>query len=61
MSEKENPVCIYCNSKKVIPIFYGYPTSKDYQEYEKGNLKFGETLVFGPKPNWHCKKCGRSF
>ena len=61
MMEKENPVCNYCSSKKVIPIFYRYPTSKDYQEYEKGNLKFGENIFLGPRPKWHCKKCGKSF
>ena len=61
MNEKVNPKCSYCNSKDVIPIFYGYPTSKDYQEYERGNLKFGESIILGPKPSWHCKKCGKSF
>ncbi|KYC51470.1 MAG: hypothetical protein APG12_00134 [Candidatus Methanofastidiosum methylothiophilum] len=61
MDQKESPLCSYCNSKKVIPIFYGYPTSRDYQEYERGNLKFGESIILGPKPDWHCKKCDKSF
>jgi hypothetical protein len=61
MAEKEVPLCIYCNSNRVIPIFYGYPTSKDYQEYEKENLIFGQSITLGPKYNWYCKKCGKSF
>lgn len=61
MIEKENPKCYSCESKSVIPIFYGYPTTRDYAEYERGNLRFGETIIFGQKPKWYCKKCENKF
>ncbi len=61
MDNKERPKCSYCNSDKVIPIVYGYPTSKDFQEYERGEIKLGGCISSGLKPNWHCNNCDRSF
>ncbi|KYC46492.1 MAG: hypothetical protein AMQ74_01810 [Candidatus Methanofastidiosum methylothiophilum] len=62
MDKKEHPKCINCNSNShVIPIVYGYPTSKDFQDYERGDLKLGGIITSGQQFKWFCKKCDRNF
>ncbi len=58
--KKEIQKCGKCGSEKVVPIFYGYPTSKEYNEYEKGEIELGG-LTSGLRPKWHCKKCKNRF
>ncbi|MCX7845323.1 MAG: hypothetical protein N2312_01785 [Dictyoglomaceae bacterium] len=55
--KRKTPICPQCGSKNVIPIVYGYPSYKLWEEEEKGNLKLGGCEIDSNNPEWHCKDC----
>ncbi|HNZ87424.1 MAG TPA: hypothetical protein PKK55_02750 [Methanofastidiosum sp.] len=58
--KKDTLKCEKCGSKKVVPIFYGYPTTKEFNEYERGEIELGG-LTSDLTRKWHCKKCKNRF
>lgn len=52
-------ICPNCKSNNIIPIVYGYPTLKTWEEAEKGKLKLGgcEILIGCEQPDLYCKEC----
>ncbi|MCK9591522.1 MAG: hypothetical protein M0Q91_05890 [Methanoregula sp.] len=50
--------CPKCKSKNdVIPIQYGYPSVRMFEERESGKIELGGCIVAPENPNWYCKKC----
>ncbi len=46
-------VCPYCQSTKVVPILYGYPSP--YSSADAEGVVLGGCLVLPEK--WHCSNC----
>lgn len=56
--------CPKCNSKKVIPILYGYPTREMFEDSDNDKCILGGCCIqFDEEAkdslnNFHCKDCG---
>lgn len=60
MKEKNN-TCPKCNSKKIVPIFYGMPGT-DLVEQKKGEELMRFSFIFSPdNPEWYCNNCGHEW
>ena len=59
---KHTPVCPVCNqSDMVIPIVYGFPGEKLFEESKKGLVKLGGCCVDDCNPEWYCKRDNEGF
>ena len=52
---KKEKKCPKCNSRNIVPITYGYPSSKGIKESEEGNIILGGCCV--EDKNDYCKDC----
>lgn len=55
--DKKSPVCPRCKSKNVIPIFYGYPSTRMMKRAEQGEILLGGCNVLKDSPELFCKDC----
>jgi 4-hydroxy-3-methylbut-2-en-1-yl diphosphate synthase IspG/GcpE len=54
--------CPMCGKEdQVIPIQYGEPTAKAYEEEREGQLILGGCIVTGVSPDWYCKRDDLEF
>lgn len=54
--------CPHCHRRnEVIPIKYGFATSKIVKQAEHGELVLGGCMITGCEPWWHCKRCRKNF
>ena len=54
--------CPICNrTDEIIPIAYGYPTSKSLKQAEKGKIMLGGCIISPCNPHWYCKRDNVSF
>ena len=53
--------CPTCNSEQVIPIVYGFPSSKLIEEADKGLAALGGCVVDANNPKWKCMACKRKW
>ena len=55
-------LCPNCDSDKVIPIVYGFPTEETFERERNGELITGGCTIYdGLSPKWHCKRCGQEW
>ena len=61
--QRSNPrICPNCDSDKVVPIVYGYPTEESYELEEQGKIALaGCCVVDGLSTKWYCKLCGHEW
>lgn len=60
-SKRRKKACPKCGSADVVPILYGYPTSKLFEDAEKGKVALGGCCVSGDDPQMLCRACGEEF
>ncbi len=49
--------CPKCNSDKVVPILYGYPSGDMVEKLSRGEIEIGGCIVMPDNPKWHCNNC----
>ena len=49
--------CPKCDSKDIVPISYGYPTHKIFEESNLGKVKLGGCVIEIDGPKKHCNDC----
>ncbi len=62
------PECERCDSKKVVPILWGFPSEETFtlyegcrQENKEPPFWLGGCCVTDDDPKWHCLGCGHEF
>jgi len=59
------PVCPKCGSKKVVPIFYGYPSAESMEPLldavKRGEVVLGGCCIDGDEPALSCRDCGHRW
>jgi ribosomal protein S27E len=53
--------CPNCGSTEIVPIVYGYPTKKTWQDQSEGKVVLGGCCVSSANPDVHCKACGHEW
>lgn len=56
---KKCPICE--KTDQVIPIMYGLPTEKGFENARSGRVAIGGCLVGGNDPKWFCKRDKEAF
>jgi len=49
--------CSKCDSEKVVPILYGYPSGDMVEKLSRGEVKLGGCNVMPDSPKWYRKDC----
>ncbi len=54
--------CPVCRRKsKVVPVWYGFYSSRVYELEKNGEFKLGGCLIFECNPQWYCKRDSTYF
>lgn len=53
--------CPFCQSKKTVPIIWGYPTKKTLERWQRGEIQLGGCEKSEHDFNRFCKDCQRQF
>lgn len=53
--------CPKCNSRKVVPIVYGYPAPQTYEAFQRGEIKLGGCIIEPGQPDYSCLECRYSW
>ena len=61
ITTRPTPHCPGCNSQRVVPIVFGYPTPDAMEAVEEGKIMLGGCIVEEGNPNWHCKDCDHEW
>lgn len=50
--------CPFCGVPlKLVPIAYGYPTYKTFEQARRGEVALGGCIVSDDDPKWACATC----
>ena len=52
--------CPRCDSARVLPIAYGYPSLEMVEESAAGRVLLGGCLIFPDYLHWRCLDCGHA-
>ncbi len=58
---KAAPPCPKCQSKDVVAILYGTPSSYGLELVQQGERELGGCTVSRESPMWACKACHERF
>lgn len=62
MSYRAPKYCPKCSTNdQVIPIVYGRPTQKGFQNRAEGKIRLGGSIFNASSPKWFCKRDNTSF
>ena len=53
-SKGYKPLCPFNHSDKIIPIIYGFPTSKTMKKANKGLIHLGGCMISDCDPHYYC-------
>ena len=54
---RQDPKCPKCDSDKVAPIVFGYPSNELFEWADRGEVSLGGCCVTPNDPEWHSKDC----
>ncbi len=61
MVAKHRGACPKCDSEKVVPIVYGFPTDETMEAARRGEVSLGGCIIMGDDPNRECQDCGHQW